>query len=124
MNEAMPLLPLIDWVDDAKLSTVELVADLTDDQLLGPPLPTLNPLLWELGHVAWFQEKWALRHARKRKPFHSHSDALYDSAAVPHDRRWSLPLPSREWTLHYLSQVRDGVLEELQRREPTTEEIY
>src|SRR5919108_3642309 len=104
---------LIDWVREARQRTCELVADLTDDQLLGPRLPTVNPLLWEIGHVAWFQEKWVLRHAGGQKPIRADADTLYDSAAVPHDTRWDLPLPSRQETLAYLRAVRDRVVERL-----------
>ena len=52
---------LIAWVSEARQRTLQLVADLDDDQLLGPRLEIVNPLLWEIGHVAWFQEKWVLR---------------------------------------------------------------
>jgi len=31
---------------------------------VGPQLRIENPLLWEIEHVTWFQEKWALRHTR------------------------------------------------------------
>ena len=51
-----PPRPLADWVADAGRRTLALVADLADGQLLGPRLATVNPPLWELGHVAWFQE--------------------------------------------------------------------
>src|SRR5436189_3342442 len=88
-------LPLADWVSDARDRTLELVADLTDEQMLGPLLPIVNPLWWEIGHVAWFQEYWALRRSRHRPSICAHADALYDSAHVPHDDRWELPLPSR-----------------------------
>ena len=67
--------------------TIALVADLHAEQLLGPRLSIVNPLLWEIGHVAWFQEKWVLRHVGKRPPLRADADALYDSAAVPHDVR-------------------------------------
>src|SRR5436309_2756582 len=89
---------LADWVRDARQRTFDLVADLRDDQLLGPRLRIVNPLLWEIGHLAWFQEKWVLRHALGRPPLRADGDALYDSAAVPHDSRWDLPLPSRRET--------------------------
>ena len=45
-----------------------LVADLDDRQLIGPRLAIVNPPLWEIGHVAWFQEFWALRHLRGERP--------------------------------------------------------
>src|SRR5215470_12795069 len=83
------------WVRDARQKTLEVVADLSDEQLLGPQLRIVNPLLWEIGHVTWFQEKWVLRHVGGEAPMRADGDALYDSAAIPHDTRWSLPLPSR-----------------------------
>ena len=30
---------------------------------MGPMLPIVNPVLWEIGHVGWFHEYWTLRHA-------------------------------------------------------------
>ena len=101
------------WVRDARKRTLEVVEDLSDEQLLGPQLRIVNPLLWEIGHVTWFQEKWALRHAGGAAPMRADADSLYDSAAIAHDTRWSLPLPSREATLAYLTAVRDRVLERI-----------
>jgi iron(II)-dependent oxidoreductase len=114
---------LAHWLRDARRRTLALVEDLTDPQLLGPHLPTVNPLLWEIGHVAWFQERWVLRRggAPSLRP---DADALYDSSAVAHETRWDLPLPSRADTLAYLARVLARVLEPLERREPSPEEAY
>jgi iron(II)-dependent oxidoreductase len=110
------------WVRDARRRTLELIADLSDEQLLGPQLSIINPLLWEIGHVAWFQEKWMLR--RDGQPsLRSDADALYDSAAVAHDTRWDLLLPRREETLGYMTRVEERVLERLARR-PSPEDVY
>lgn len=103
------------WVAEARKRTLALASELPADALLGPRLAIVNPPLWELGHVAWFQEKWVLRHAAKRSPLRADADALYDSAAIPHDARWTLPLPSLDDTLAYLAAVGRGVLEELPR---------
>ncbi len=102
-----------DWVVDARERTCELVADLTDEQLMGAQLNTVNPLLWEIGHVAWFQEKWVLRETLDRPPIRDNADALWDSIAIAHDTRWNLPLPTRAETLQYLHDVRDAVLDVL-----------
>src|SRR6476469_5967825 len=92
-----PIYPatLTDWVADAGRRTLDLVADLSDEQLVGPKLATINPPLWEIGHLAWFMEKWVLRQTGGRAPLRADADALYDSAAVAHANRWDLPLPSR-----------------------------
>jgi iron(II)-dependent oxidoreductase len=111
------------WVQDARRRTLSLIADLGDEQLLGPRLPTVNPPLWEVGHLAWFQEKWVLRHANSRPPLRTDADALYDSAAVAHDTRWDLPLPSRAETLRYLADVEEQVLARLADR-PGADEVY
>ena len=112
-----------DWVADARSRTLELVADLDDDQIMGPQLDIINPLLWEIGHVAWFHEKWILREALGREPIRADADALWDSIAIAHDVRWSLPLPTRDGTLAYLADVRDGVLDALSR-DPSEELLY
>ncbi len=101
---------LAEWVRDARRRTRALIADLDDAQLRGPKLSILNPLLWEVGHVGWFQEHWVLRHANGRPPLLPTADALYDSAAVAHDTRWNLPLPTRAETLNYLERVEEQVL--------------
>ena len=91
--------------------------------MLVPQVPTVNPPLWEIGHVAWFQERWLLRHANARPSLCRDADALYDSAAVAHGTRWDLPLPPRDETLRYLTRVEEQVLERLARR-PGPDEVY
>src|SRR5262245_25438315 len=110
---------LVEWVQDARRRTLDLVEDLTDDQLMGPELAIVNPMLWEIGHLAWFQEKWVLRHISHQEPIRPDVDALYDSAAIAHDTRWDLPLPNRIETLHYLKAVSDRVVERLLEKEPS-----
>ena len=101
---------LAGWTSDARARTLALAAALAPDQLLGPRLAIVNPPLWELGHVAWFQERWVLRHAAGMPPLRRDGDALYDSTAIPHDTRWSLPLPGLEETVGYLREVEARVL--------------
>src|SRR5205823_1266103 len=107
---------------DARRRTCELVADLSDEQLLGPRLAIVNPLLWEIGHVAWFQEQWTLQHCWRERP--AGASALYDSSAVAHETRWELLLPDRRATIRYLQEVRDRLVDRLLRHEPTPEQMY
>jgi ergothioneine biosynthesis protein EgtB len=119
MSEAPGVTELAGWVTDCGQRALELVADLDDAQLVGPLLPTVNPLLWELGHLAWFQEKFVLREACGQPPILDYGDALYDSGAIPHDTRWRLVLPSREETSAYVRLVADRVAAEVLRPDAT-----
>ncbi len=108
----------------------EHLTRITDDldgvRLLGPKLAIVNPPLWELGHVAWFQEYWCLRRKDQdtfADSFLSGADALYDSAKVAHDTRWSLPLPDLKTTRSYQAEILDRVIRRLER-EPENRELH
>lgn len=94
---------------EARSRTLSLVADLSDEQMIGPRLTIVNPPLWEIGHVGWTQEFWILRHLRKQKPLLEGADAWYNSTEVVHDTRWDLALPPREQTVEYMEAVLDRV---------------
>lgn len=103
---------------DARARTDLMTRDLDGERLLGPKLDIVNPPLWEIGHVAWFQERWCLRMAQSGAPMDSildRADALYDSAAVAHDTRWDLPLPSLQATRAYMTEVLERVCARLAR---------
>ncbi len=98
---------------------------LEGDRLLGPLLPIVNPPIWEIGHVGWFQEYWCLRSQPSGEFAPSilpGADALYDSMKVAHDDRWGLPLPDFEATRAYLANVLERVQERV-RREPENERL-
>lgn len=81
---------LAQWLVQARERTLAFAEDLTAERLLGPRLATVNPPLWEIGHVGWFQERWCLRYREDGSLAASYmagADELYDSAAVPHDIR-------------------------------------
>jgi iron(II)-dependent oxidoreductase len=104
---------LIELAREFRSRTVDLVSDLEDEQLIGPRVPTVNPPLWEIGHVAWFQEFWVLRHLRLKKPLIANGDQLYNSTDVAHDTRWELLLPTRKDTLRYMDDVLNRVIDRL-----------
>ena len=108
----MYTIQLLDALQETRARTLELVADLNDEQLMGPRLQIVNPLRWEIGHVAWFQEFWVLRHFGGQPPILQHGDELYDSARVAHDARWNLPLLTMDETLAYMRQTLERVIEQ------------
>jgi len=115
---------LAEWVEDAAARSLALTSDLSNEHLMGPQLEIVNPLLWEIGHVAWFYEKWILRHLAGRDPIRPEVDSLYDSAAIPHDVRWDLPLLSQEVVLAYINDVRRNVLDQLAHTSLTDQLAY
>ena len=76
-SPAKPDAVLAAWVRDARQKTLEVVADLSDEQLMGPQLRIVNPLLWEIGHVTWFAgpspERWTRACGSERGPLSSGS---------------------------------------------------
>jgi ergothioneine biosynthesis protein EgtB len=82
----------------------------------------LNPPLWELGHIGWFQEWWLARNPHRslgpdadpdvpRRPsLRPGGDALYNSSLVAHATRWRLPLPSAQATRDDLARQLEQTL--------------
>jgi len=102
----------------SRARSAHITATFEGERLLGPKLAIVNPPLWEIGHLGWFQERWCLRQRKDGQLKDSilpNADALYDSSAVAHDTRWDLALPSLRETRKYLQNVTERVLERLER---------
>ncbi len=90
---------------DARSRTLALVEGLNEQQLLGPILPTINPLRWEIAHAAYFHEFWVLRHLGQQQAIRPDVDALFDSISIQHEDRWQLQLPDLSDTFVYMNDV-------------------
>ncbi len=91
-----------------------------------PCTPELNLPLWELGHIGWFADWWIARNPQLGRGLQADplvargparqaargvdAEALYDSSAIAHDRRWQLDLPDAETTRTDLSASLDQTL--------------
>ncbi len=102
---------------DARSRTLALVSGLSDEQLMGKILPTINPLRWEIAHAAYFHEVWVLRHLGQLPAVREDADELFDSIEIQHEDRWSLPLPSISATFEYMNNVLVAELELLRNIE-------
>ncbi len=111
-------------LEDSHARTRALVTSLAPGDLMGPQLDIVNPPLWEVGHVTWFHEKFVLRGLDGRTPWIENVDALYDSMAIQHADRWTLPLPDLGRTLEYMNDVRDALTERIENREPGEADAY
>ena len=96
----------------SRAHSARVTAGFDGERLLGPKLAIVNPPLWEIGHVGWFQEYWCLRRGDDGSFADSllpGADALYDSSNVAHGTRWGLPLPGLEATRAYLANVLEQI---------------
>ena len=120
----LPASGLIQLVDDARQRTMNLVADLSDEQLIVPVMDIVNPFRWEMGHVAFFYDAMLLQVLGSDRLLLEGAENLYDSFKVDHDDRWDLRLPSRKETLAYMQRVYDRVVDRLESHEPDAWETY
>ena len=105
-------------LQDARKRTLAWAGDLSDAQWQVPQQEGINPLAWELAHIAWFAEFWVLRGPHivdangapraAQPPVHAGPDALLDSALLPHAQRWQAPLPQRAEVLRMLAAQLDA----------------
>lgn len=111
---------------DARRYALSRVEDLAPEQWRVPTLEEVNPIGWEIGHIAWFQERWCLRNqiAPLAPSILEGADAMFDSSNVPHSVRWNLPLPSRDVLWGYLDDVLELVLKRLEQSPPNAPELY
>lgn len=99
---------LLEWIADTRAQTWAWLGDLTPATALGPRAALLNPPQWEVGHLAWFWEKWLLREgdtARVPSALVPQTDTLYDSAAVAHGTRWDIAMLPWQAAWQYLDDV-------------------
>src|SRR5437660_8146110 len=73
---------LVAMLTDARQRTLALVADLTDEQMRVPRMDIINPLVCEIGQLAWFQEKWSMRHLCDLEHMRPVPDHYWDSAQL------------------------------------------
>ena len=88
-----------------------------------PLLAEINPPLWELGHIGWFQEYWTSRNVQRHRGERADgahpklasilpdADRWYDSSAVAHNERWRLDLPDLDSTRQYLVDTLETTLD-------------
>jgi gamma-glutamyl hercynylcysteine S-oxide synthase len=119
---------------DARNNTLHLFAQyqraLEAGNFVVPCLPNVNPPLWELGHVGWFQEWWIARNtqralgtrcepARTRlASIEPNADHWWNAQAVPHSARWTLDLPDMAHCRAYLLDTLESTLDLLEKTAP------
>ncbi len=115
---------IIEQLLDARKIELELLSDLSDEQMFGPKMHFVEPPIWEMGHVGWFQEYWILRNLYKENPLLRNSDSIYDSFNVSYKLRWDHLYPSKKESLDFITKVLEKTTNRIEEREPTKEEAY
>jgi gamma-glutamyl hercynylcysteine S-oxide synthase len=115
---------IADRLIDTRNRELELMRDLTDEQMLGTQMRIVEPPIWELGHVGWFQDRWILQHLDYHRPADEKAEVLYNSFKIPNEDRWDLFFPSRGQTFEYITDILEQIINRLDARDPTQEEKY
>ena len=83
----------------------------------------INPPLWMIGHIGWFQEYWIARNVQRQcgergNPPRSklasilpEADRCFDPQAVPPARRWTIDVPALQTLKQYLFDTLETTLE-------------
>src|SRR5439155_662164 len=85
---------------------LDRIETLDDADLVRQVTPILSPVVWDLGHIANFEEQWSIRALDPTAPADFVRDRIYDPIANPRPTRKHLALGDRAACVAYLGEVR------------------
>jgi gamma-glutamyl hercynylcysteine S-oxide synthase len=97
---------------EARGRTLLLMAPLTDDELRAQHDPLMSPILWDLGHIAHFEELWLSRNLSGPVEF-VEMPGMYNPFEHPRSTRGTLPLPGLAECQAQMDEIRGRVLARL-----------
>src|SRR5256714_4342729 len=103
-------------LSEARERTLLLVSSLSDEDLHCQHDPLMSPIIWDIGHIAHFEELWLTRNLDGPIEF-SEMPGLYNPFEHPRATRASLALPSLNEMTNRMSDIRERVLERLEAEE-------
>ena len=98
---------------EARARTLLLVSQLSDADLREQHDTLMSPILWDLGHIAHFEELWLTRNVSGPMEF-SEMPGLYNPFEHPRATRATLRLPSLQQLLATAAEIRTDVFRALQ----------
>jgi iron(II)-dependent oxidoreductase len=108
----MPLGGVESLLEEARERTLSLVEPVSDEDLDRQHHPLMSPLVWDLGHIAAFEDLWVCRQTRLELLLPELAD-LYDAAETPRAERVELPYLKRAESIGYMEEVRERTLAHL-----------
>lgn len=100
-------------MDEVRKRTFKLVAPLSEEAITTQYNDLMSPLIWDLGHVANFEEIWFLQEFMGEEPINCDMDVIYNALTKPRKERHTLPIPNIESTKQYMSEVRNRIREKI-----------
>lgn len=97
---------------DARERTLLLVSPLDEAELRDQPSSLMSPILWDMGHIAHFEELWLVRNLEGPVEF-GEMPGMFNPFENPRSTRGALDLPDLAGTLETMSYVRRRVLDRL-----------
>src|SRR5580658_8242817 len=103
-------------LQQARAQTLALVAGVSDADLERVHSPLMSPLVWDLGHIAAFEDLWLVHRYGGRPLLRDDLMDVYDAFETPRAGRGELPFLRYAEALDYLRAVRGRTLEVIEER--------
>src|SRR3954464_4218499 len=103
---------IVDLLTEARERTLLLVSELSDEDLHQQHDPLMSPIIWDVGHIAHFEELWLTRNLSGPIEF-SEMPGLYNPFEHPRAARAALQLPTLREMMKRLEEIRTRVLDRL-----------
>lgn len=100
-------------LEAARARTLAMLQGLPEAELLRQHSPLMSPLVWDMAHVANYEEQWLLRALGGPAFTDPAFDAIYDAFRHPRRTRSELPLLTPAEAFAYAARVRQAVREHL-----------
>jgi iron(II)-dependent oxidoreductase len=109
---------LVQDLADVRRRTLQAVAHLSTADLERQIVPIMSPLVWDLGHIAAYEDLWLCHRHGALPLLRPDLAALYDAFETPRAVRGDLEILGRAEALGYLDDVRQRTLAVLAERGP------
>ena len=109
---------LADRLEGARARTRELLAPLSAEDMARQHSPLLSPPLWDLGHIAAYEELWLVRRLTGAPSLHPELEDVYDAIETPRATRSEAPILDEPAARRYLDDVRARALDALAAGRP------
>jgi iron(II)-dependent oxidoreductase len=103
-------------LEEARERTLALVAGISDEDLERVHSTLMSPLVWDLGHIAAFEDLWLVHRFGERPLLREGLAEIYDAFETPRAGRGELPFLRPQEAREYLSQVRERTRDVLASR--------